>query len=309
MKYDFSICTPVYNRAPLLPRLYKSLLDNMHCEVSYEWILIDDGSTDNIDDFVKHIKQENKIEFTYIKKKNGGKHTCLNVFFKRAAGELTLILDSDDMLADKALIKAKNIWVGERDKEKTAGIIGLCSSLNDGKVLGDTFPNSPMKSTLIANSYALKMKGDRCDFIRSDLLSKKSFPLINDENFMPEAVVMIDFDIDYKYLCVNDIFKVVEYQDSGLSENYNKIAMKNPLGMILRFEKVLNNKELIIQADFISKLKFYGNYFRYVLHSYKKTKSIKTKIRKFYFFHFVAGIFLGTAMYFYDVVIYGIFKR
>ena len=40
-----TIFTPVYNRARLLPRLFDSL-KRQTCQ-NFEWIAIDDGSTDN----------------------------------------------------------------------------------------------------------------------------------------------------------------------------------------------------------------------------------------------------------------------
>lgn len=40
-----SIITPTYNRAHLLTRLFKSL-ERQTCK-DFEWIVIDDGSTDN----------------------------------------------------------------------------------------------------------------------------------------------------------------------------------------------------------------------------------------------------------------------
>ena len=45
-----TVFTPLYNRTPLLEGLYKSLLkQNYH---SFEWVIVDDGSTDNAEQIV-----------------------------------------------------------------------------------------------------------------------------------------------------------------------------------------------------------------------------------------------------------------
>lgn len=302
MKIDFSICTPVYNRAHLLPRLYQSLIDNLSGSVCFEWLLVDDGSSDNITPFVKSVYDEGLVPFTYIKKQNEGKHSCLNLFFEQAKGELLLILDSDDLLATNSLFKVKSLWTNIEDKQRCAGIIGLCALIDD-KLLSDPFPASPMYSTLLANAYELCLAGDRCDFIRTDLLREKRFPIIQHEKFMPEAVVMLDFDIDYKYYCVNEVLKIVEYQEAGLSNNFTKLAMKNPKGMILRFERILNEKRLLKQINFFSKIKMYGNHSRYVLHSSAKYFQQVHSIKKYYFLPFIIGMISGILLYLRDKIL------
>jgi glycosyltransferase involved in cell wall biosynthesis len=301
MMFDFSICTPVFNRAILLPRLYLSLLENCEENTTFEWLLIDDGSTDDIASFVEQVEQDNKLIFRYIKKTNEGKHSCLNIAFAEAQGELLLILDSDDLLKPDALLLAKKRWTENRLDHNIAGLIGHCVTLDSNKMLGDSFPQDRMLSTLLANSYRLNLAGDRCDFVRVDLLRNKRFPVIEGENFMPEAVIMLDFDLHYQYLCVDEVFKIVEYQTGGLSDSFSRLAMRNPRGMVLRFEKILNEKGLLTQVDFKAKVKMAANYTRYLLHSKHGFISHMLTIRKFFAVTFIIGVAAGIVLYFKDI--------
>ena len=52
-----TILTATYNRYNTLPRLLKSLLEQSSKE--FEWVLIDDGSSDGTQDFVEKLKEEN----------------------------------------------------------------------------------------------------------------------------------------------------------------------------------------------------------------------------------------------------------
>lgn len=42
-----SILTATYNRANLLKRVYKSIVDNLYDKLDVEWLIMDDGSNDN----------------------------------------------------------------------------------------------------------------------------------------------------------------------------------------------------------------------------------------------------------------------
>ena len=101
-----TIITPTYNREELLPRLYESLLKQT--EQDFQWMIIDDGSTDHTQKLIKQYQSDNKIEIQYIYQNNGGKHRALNNGIQRIHTELTFIVDSDDYLREDAtaIIKA-----------------------------------------------------------------------------------------------------------------------------------------------------------------------------------------------------------
>lgn len=305
----FTICTPTYNRAPLLSRLHSSLQKNVSESIKIQWLLVDDGSKDNTEEVVSSFPHTEGLDIIYIKKENHGKHSCLNYAFKEAEGELFLILDSDDLLPADALSKIKSYWLPIRDNNKIAGIIGHCIKYSDNYILGDLFPTSPVYSTILNNNYKLNLKGDRADFIRTSLLHDKEYPIISEERFMPEGYVTLDFDEHYFYYCINDNFKIVEYQDSGISNNYAKLAMLNPIGTALALLRVINNKNLLSQVDSKAKIKFYGNYIRYCLHqkNNKVTNILKANIT--YPVHYSIAFIAGITLYAFDKLTLGIAKN
>ena len=67
-----TIFTPTYNRAYILPKLYNSLCKQT--SKSFEWVLVDDGSTDDTEVLAKHWTEERKINMRYFKQKNLGKN-------------------------------------------------------------------------------------------------------------------------------------------------------------------------------------------------------------------------------------------
>ncbi|MBR0302515.1 MAG: glycosyltransferase family 2 protein, partial [Clostridia bacterium] len=97
-----TVLTPTFNRAELLRRVYSSMIRQTSDD--FVWMIVDDGSTDDTERFVREFIEEGKIEIEYIKKENGGKHTAVNLAISSVKTELIAIsLDSDDaFLPDSA---------------------------------------------------------------------------------------------------------------------------------------------------------------------------------------------------------------
>ena len=55
-----TIFTPTYNRAYTLEKLYNSLCNQTN--KNFEWIIVDDGSTDNTKELIQNFINEKKLE-------------------------------------------------------------------------------------------------------------------------------------------------------------------------------------------------------------------------------------------------------
>lgn len=79
-----TVFTPIYNRRKFLNRVIQSVENQTLREIEY--ILINDGSTEQIDDVIEDYMQIATIPVMYIKKSNGGVHTARNLGWKNARG-------------------------------------------------------------------------------------------------------------------------------------------------------------------------------------------------------------------------------
>lgn len=93
---QITIFTPTYNRANLLPRLYNSLL--RQSKKNFEWLVVDDGSTDDTGELFKSWIKENQIVIRYYSVPNGGKQRAINLALKLTSSEAFFIVDSDDYI-------------------------------------------------------------------------------------------------------------------------------------------------------------------------------------------------------------------
>lgn len=64
-----TIFTPTYNRANLIQRVYKCLLNQT--DKRFVWILVNDGSKDNSDEVAEEILEKMSYRY-FISKSNGG---------------------------------------------------------------------------------------------------------------------------------------------------------------------------------------------------------------------------------------------
>ena len=58
-----TVFTPTYNREKYLKTLYESLLNQEFDK--FEWLIVDDGSSDNTRTLVESLINENKIKIRY----------------------------------------------------------------------------------------------------------------------------------------------------------------------------------------------------------------------------------------------------
>lgn len=97
-----TIFTPIYNRAYCLNNCYQSMRRQKNKR--FVWIIVDDGSTDNLESLVSEwIVEESEFQIEYYRKENGGMYTAYNLAFEHIITDYWMCIDSDDWLADDAV--------------------------------------------------------------------------------------------------------------------------------------------------------------------------------------------------------------
>lgn len=100
-----SVITPTYNRESTLLRTINSVLNQTY--TNFEYIIVDDCSTDNTKRLVKEIDDE---RLKYIKlDKNRGANAARNEGIRQAQGKYISFLDSDDQFTPEHLIKIVSV--------------------------------------------------------------------------------------------------------------------------------------------------------------------------------------------------------
>jgi glycosyltransferase involved in cell wall biosynthesis len=203
----FTVFTPTYNRAHTITRVYESLLEQTYKD--FEWLVIDDGSTDCTCNLIAHLQNCVGKAFPiryHGQTPNRGKHIAHNRALKEAQGEFLLVADSDDWIVPNALERMVYHWVRLPIKTDYGGVCGLCADRN-GNIIGSKYTKAMIHSTLRDRKYIHKMKGEHWGFVRTDIAKQYPFP-DHIDGFVPEGVVWLDIAKKYKDYCVNEVFRI-----------------------------------------------------------------------------------------------------
>lgn len=290
MKYKISVFTPTYNRGDLISRVYSSLVEQTFKD--FEWIIIDDGSTDQTENLISKLKNENKVDIVYHKVQNGGKHRAINKGVSLANGELFFIVDSDDYIVNNALELIVENWDKIPGKEEFCGVAGL-RGYDDDTVIGNHHRDYIFDCSILEYRYKYKIKGDKAEVFVTDILKKNKFPEISNEKFISESIVWNKLGSEYKMRWLNEIIYICNYLENGLSDKSFQLRKNNLEGTLLLYKT-----NLTYNIPITEKLKSIANYYRFIYHN--RENPLKKWIGKSPIYLNTLGIILGLTIYIID---------
>ena len=207
-----TIFTPTYNRAHTLRRTYESLC-RQTCR-DFEWLVVDDGSTDSTRDLVRQFMAEERIDIHYIQKENGGLHTGYNVAYAHIRTELCACVDSDDLMPPDAVALIVEDW-RRRGGPQYAGLVGLDNYLKNNRPIGGKFPEGLDECFLMDLQTHRLHRGDVKMVMRTDLMRQVApqvgFP--GEKHFNPVYMLLQVCD-RLPLLVLNEALCLVEYQET-----------------------------------------------------------------------------------------------
>ncbi len=199
---QLTIFTPAYNRAHTIGRTYASLC-RQSCQ-DFEWLIVDDGSTDNTRQLVEGWMREGRIAIRYIHQENQGMHGAHNTAYRNIHTPLNTCIDSDDYMPDDAVQTILSFW-HEHGSEEYAGIIGL-DQADGGEVIGTRFDEAE-KATTLLGFYERGGRGDKKIVYRTEVIKNyPEYPIFDGEKYVGLAYKYYLVDKDYKLLTLNKVF-------------------------------------------------------------------------------------------------------
>lgn len=223
-KYSFTVFTPTYNRAEKISRVYESLKDQSY--KNFEWLIIDDGSTDNTKQIVEGYMKKANFTIRYIFKQNGGKHSAFNLGIREAQGELFIVLDSDDKCVANALEIFWDVWQ-KADHNLTYQIICRCMDQN-GRIVEKEFPKDKFLTSYFEIKYKLGYTREAWNVFKTDIIKKFPFPEPRGYKFISESVVwnQLSRQIKHPYmLCINEPLRIYYMPDKNSGDNLTNLFL------------------------------------------------------------------------------------
>lgn len=229
---SFTVITPTYNRAGLLRRCYESLTRQTCLDL--EWLVVDDGSTDGTAEMVAGWARTAPFGIRLLRQPNGGKARALNRALDCDLRRFTILLDSDDALAEDAI--GVLTAVIERAPTDCAGVIGNMHDMQTRSVIGRPVPEGIELSTGLELREQYGVRGDTVRVYRSDVLQRYRFPAFPGERFVPENVLFDPIDRRHRLAVARDPIYLCEYQPEGLTADVMRLRARNPRGFAASLE-------------------------------------------------------------------------
>lgn len=230
-----TIFTPTYNRAYTLRKLYNSLCNQIN--KNFEWIIVDDGSTDNTRKLIQNFINDKKIVIRYFYQKNSGKSMAHNKGVELATQELFTCVDSDDYLTNDAVEIILNRW--EKVRGKQIGIVAKRMFSSGENITTATIKDK--ETFILRKVYENKsLLGDTFLIFDTKVIKNFYFPKFDEEKFVPEAYLYDQIGEVGEVSFLNKGLYICEYLVDGYTQNMDKLIANNPKGYRCFVEQRIN---------------------------------------------------------------------
>lgn len=232
-----TVLTPTFNRGGRLQSLWNSL--QKQTVKDFEWLVVDDGSTDGTKDLITQLQEKSDFPIRYIYKSNGGKHTALNVGIQTICSELIFIVDSDDCVTDEAVESILKIHKKYRSQNNICGYAFL-RAFPDGKVNGKKFDvDEKIGSYIDVRVNGDDTGADKAEVFKTHCLKEFPFPEYPNEKFLGEDLVWVRMARKYEMVHINKAIYIGNYLEDGLTNNRRKHNIASPIGCMHRAEEFM----------------------------------------------------------------------
>ena len=232
-----TIVTPVYNRCGLLKKCWESLA--AQTDKDFEWIVVDDGSTDKSADMVRSLPDAG-FPVILIEKENGGKHTALNASHDHVHGKYVVILDSDDRLVETAVEQIREGWLRYEDSDHIGMVTFLKGrTVDEPSCIAD---DEGVPVDIMRYQRRCFHSSDCCEVIRAELYIKYPFPVFAGERFISEGALWNRISFTHMCVYINSVIYLAEYLDGGLTKSGKSLRISNPQGGMFTANLNMNRK-------------------------------------------------------------------
>lgn len=242
-----TIFTPTYNRGYIIHKLYDSLKQQQL--FNFEWLVIDDGSTDNTQDlFDVWINEEKSFNIRYYRVANGGKPRAINRGLNLAHGKYFFMIDSDDYIVSDATLKLEK-WISEIDDIKDIIGVGAARAFPNLNYIKGTAPLIDEEIGYIDATNlerpVYNLDADMCEAYKVEIMKKFPFEVWEGEIFAPEEIVLNEIALQgYKIRWHKDIIYICDYLEDGLTKGNWNLLKANPMGYAMLYNHKLKHTKL-----------------------------------------------------------------
>lgn len=224
---ELAFITPTYKRCELLGKLYRTLVNQTTHE--FVWIVINDGSPDDTDKYMKSIINSAPFEIRYLNKKNAGKASAVDDGLNLASDtDYAIIIDDDEELYSNAAETI--IPYIEKYRNTDCGGMEFLRDDKQGTPIGNYTKDDFFMSIQMRKRKNLYIDGYTGYFIKK--IGNLRSPHFKGEKYIGPGVLQCMVSNNSRLLWPNKSIGTTEYLEGGLTKQGRPLRLKNPKGMI-----------------------------------------------------------------------------
>lgn len=280
-----TIITSSWNRYEYLKILAKSLRKQKF--KNFEWIIANDGSTDQTDKFVKKFSKKVNFKITYINSSlRVGKTKLTNLMLKKISGKYTIECDSDDYFLPNSLQNLLKI-TNQKTNKRIKNFAGVIAQSVSTKGKSQTFKKKIPKQNMIVKWQNLNkiIDGDATTFALSKNLKNKKY--LEVDFLITESSLLNKVFKNKVFILSTEIVKIMNRSAENSVSFGKKLQYTRGSAYCIAAEETTENfkkKKIILRLITVIK------YWRYVLHadiSFLKAIQMLSPIKNNYFYTFL----------------------
>jgi len=287
-----SVITPSWNRGDYLELIAKSLESQTYKNI--EWLIADDGSTDNTEKIVENITLKYNFPITYIKSSlRVGKAVLDNILIEKSSGKYLLFNDSDDHLKPYAIEKlVRGFLLNEKKVKNLVCSIGLCE---------DTEGNLQTELRYKSREAVIFDAENINDYFVNDATILTKASVVKKHRFLEVDLVITESSFWMKIFKKNKVILnpvVMKTMDRGAE---NSVTFSKKIRYCRGFAYAIGEsetKEIYMNRKLIERVKKKVTFFRYCIHgdiSFSSTRKIWPIVNnQFISFYYLIGLSLAV---------------
>ncbi|MEQ1530632.1 MAG: glycosyltransferase family 2 protein [Methylococcales bacterium] len=267
----FSIITPCFNSSATLLSTYESLLRQACAD--FDWILVDDASTDNgqTKTLINKLQRESPFNVKTIFLEN-------NYFGSRsvfagcgiAEGKYIAILDHDDQLTPDALQYVNNHLDKYGNVKEIAGVCGRCVD-ESGQLIGEKFHSDCFLANEAEVRFEMGITSELFQFTRVEV-AMPFFALM--EPGYTNGFVWAKIAQKHNYIYVNDVLRIYDTVLPTSYSNTKSMTIRYPDNKAKALKETLICYRPHLRRNILYSLQLIGSYVRHTINAKQKYISI-----------------------------------
>ena len=167
-----TVITCTYNRLESLSRLYLSLRQQTFKD--FVWLILDDGSTDEVEQRVRSWQQEGWLDIDYHHFPHRGKHWTQKDGWALVKTRYSVDVDDDDELTDDGLEVLHQTWGKiEREGRDDIGMVAALAEDEKGNVICyDGWQGDNLDTDYLSMEWTTHHPSENLLSMRSDIIQK-----------------------------------------------------------------------------------------------------------------------------------------